>query len=36
MNLFESDVNPEVRTLDDMYTDSEDLSEGHRVLIFDR
>ena len=34
-NLFESDVHPEVRTLVDMYTDSEDLSEGHRVLIFD-
>ena len=33
--LFESDVNPEIRVLVDNYTDSDDVSEGHRVMIFD-
>ena len=34
-DLFESDVNPEIRVLVDNYTDSDDVSEGHRVMIFD-
>ena len=33
--LFESDVNPEIRVLVDNYTDSDEVSEGHRVMIFD-
>jgi len=33
--LFESDVNPEIRVLVDNYTDSDDASEGHRTMIFD-
>ena len=33
--LFESDVNPEIRVLVDNYTDSDDVSEGHRIMIFD-
>ena len=33
--LYESDVNPEMRTLVDTYTDSDDMSEGHRVMFFD-
>ena len=33
--LFESDVNPEIRVLVDNYTNSDDVSEGHRVMIFD-
>jgi len=33
--LYESDVNPEMRTLVDTYTDSDDLSEGHRIMFFD-
>jgi hypothetical protein len=33
--LFESDVNPEIRVLVDNYTDSDDVSEGHKVMIFD-
>ena len=33
--LFESDVNPEIRVLVDNYTDSDDISEGHKVMIFD-
>jgi len=33
--LFESDVNPEIRVLVDNYTDSDDVSEGHRTMIFD-
>jgi DNA polymerase elongation subunit (family B) len=34
-DLFESDVNPEMRVLVDNYTDSDDISNGHRVMIFD-
>ena len=33
--LFESDVNPEIRVLVDNYTDSDEVSVGHRVMIFD-
>ena len=33
--LFESDVNPEIRVLVDNYTDSNEVSEGHRTMIFD-
>jgi DNA polymerase elongation subunit (family B) len=33
--LFESDVNPEIRVLVDNYTDSDDVSVGHRTMIFD-
>ena len=33
--LFESDVNPEIRVLVDNYTDSDDVSEGHCTMIFD-
>jgi len=33
--LFESDVNPEIRVLVDNYTDSDEPSEGHRTMIFD-
>ena len=33
--LFESDVNPEIRVLVDHYTDSDEVSEGHRTMIFD-
>jgi len=33
--LFESDVNPETRTLIDTYTDSEEMSNGHKVMIID-
>ena len=33
--LFESDVNPEIRVLVDNFTDSDEVSEGHRVMIFD-
>ena len=33
--LFESDVNPEIRVLVDNYTDSDDVSDGHRTMIFD-
>ena len=33
--LFESDVNPEIRTLVDMYSDSDEVSEGHKRLYFD-
>ena len=33
--LFESDVNPEIRVLVDNYTGSDEPSEGHRVMIFD-
>jgi DNA polymerase elongation subunit (family B) len=32
---FESDVMPEIRTLVDSYTESEEVSEGHKVLILD-
>ena len=34
-DLFESDVNPEIRVLVDNYTDSDDASTGHKVMIFD-
>jgi len=33
--LFESDVNPEIRVLVDNYTDSDEVAEGHKVMIFD-
>ena len=32
---FESDVMPEIRTLVDMYPESEEVSEGHKLLILD-
>ena len=32
---FESDVMPEIRFLVDKYTDSDEVSEGHRVMFFD-
>ncbi len=34
-DLFESDVNPEIRVLVDNYTDSDEVSTGHRTMIFD-
>ena len=34
-NLWESDVNPETRTLVDMYTDSDDISTNIRIGIID-
>jgi len=34
-NLWESDVNPETRTLVDMYTDSDDLSTNIRIGVID-
>ena len=33
--MFESDVNPEIRVLVDNYTDSDEVSVGHKTLIFD-
>ena len=33
--LYESDVNPETRTLIDMYKDSDESSIGHRILTID-
>ena len=33
--MFESDVNPEIRVLVDNYTDSDEVSEGHKILTFD-
>tara|TARA_B100000424_G_scaffold183940_1_gene142582 strand:+ start:209 stop:2731 length:2523 start_codon:yes stop_codon:yes gene_type:complete len=33
--LFESDVQPVVRFLVDQYTDSDEVSDGHRVMIMD-
>ena len=33
--LYESDLNPEVRTLIDLYTDSDEISTGHRTLFID-
>ena len=33
--LFESDINPEIRVLVDNYTDSDEVSVGHRTMIFD-
>jgi len=32
---FESDVMPEMRFLVDTYTDSDEMSDGHRVMFFD-
>ena len=32
-NLFESDVSPEIRVLVDQYTDSEELSVNHKIMI---
>ena len=34
-NLYESDINPEMRTLIDMYTDSDEPSIGHKILTID-
>ena len=34
-NLFESDVPPETRVLVDNYADSEELSNGHRIMTID-
>ena len=34
-DLFESDVNPEIRVLVDNYTDSDEPSKNHRLMIFD-
>jgi len=34
-DLFESDVNPEIRVLVDNYTSSDDVSTNHRTMIFD-
>jgi len=33
--LYESDINPETRTLIDTYTDSEEPSVGHVIMIID-
>ena len=33
--LYESDVNPEMRTLVDMYSEDDEPSTGHRVMIID-
>ena len=33
--LFEADLNPETRTLIDLYKDSDEPSEGHRIMFFD-
>lgn len=33
--LYEADINPETRTLIDTYTDSDDLSVGHRIIYID-
>ena len=35
VDLFESDVNPEIRVLVDNYTTSDEVSTNHRVMIFD-
>ena len=32
---FESDVLPEIRFLVDSYTDSDEVSEGHKIMFFD-
>jgi len=32
---YESDVMPEIRFLVDSYTDSDEVSEGHKVMFFD-
>jgi DNA polymerase elongation subunit (family B) len=33
--LYESDINPEMRTLIDQYADSDEISTGHRTLFLD-
>tara|TARA_R100000008_G_C3582381_1_gene169496 strand:+ start:173 stop:2677 length:2505 start_codon:yes stop_codon:yes gene_type:complete len=33
--LFEADIHPEMRTLIDLYADSDEPSIGHRVVFFD-
>ena len=33
--LYEADLNPEMRTLIDLYTDSDEASVGHRTLFID-
>ena len=33
--LHESDINPETRTLIDMYTKSDEPSTGHKIMIID-
>lgn len=33
--IYESDINPETRTLIDLYYESDDASVGHRELFFD-
>lgn len=33
--IYESDITPETRTLVDIYGDSDEVSENHRVLFFD-
>ena len=33
--LYESDINPETRTLIDTYTDSDESSVGHKIMIID-
>ncbi len=35
VGLHESDINPETRTLIDMYTNSDEPSVGHRIMIID-
>lgn len=34
-NLFESDLNPEMRVLIDAYEENDDPSKGHRILVID-
>jgi len=33
--LFESDLNPEMKILLDLYPNNDDISKGHRILIYD-
>ena len=33
--LYEADINPETRTLIDLYTDSDEPSIGHRTIFID-
>lgn len=33
--LFESDLNPEMKILLDLYPNNEEISKGHRILIYD-
>ena len=35
LGLYESDINPEMRTLIDQYADSDEISTGHRTLFLD-